>query len=73
MSMGFFRQESWSGLPFSSPGNLPDPGIELTSPVSPALEADSLPVESFFTGSPVSGTYCQAILLPSCLDNFYQS
>ena len=34
LSMGFFRQEYWSGLPFPPPGNLPDPGIE---PVSPAL------------------------------------
>ena len=39
LSMGFSRQESWSGLPFPSPGNLPDPRIE---PVSPALQADSL-------------------------------
>ena len=38
-SMGFSRQEYWSGLPFPSPGDLPDPGIE---PVSPALEADAL-------------------------------
>jgi len=30
--MGFPRQESWSGLPFSSPGDLPDPEFELTSP-----------------------------------------
>ena len=37
--MGFSRQEYWSGLPFISPGDLPDPGIE---PGSPALEADSL-------------------------------
>ena len=36
VSMGFPRQEYWSGLPFPSPGNLPDPGIE------PSLEADSL-------------------------------
>ena len=40
--MGFSRQESWSGLPFSSPGDLPDPRIE---PGSPALQADSLPSE----------------------------
>ena len=40
--MGFFRQESWSGLPFSSPGDLPDPGVE---PGFPALQADSLPSE----------------------------
>ena len=36
LSMGFPRQEYWNGLPFSSPGDLPDPGIELTSPESPA-------------------------------------
>ena len=41
-SMGFSRQEYWSGLPFPSPGNLPDPGIE---PRSPALEADTLTSE----------------------------
>ena len=38
----FPRQEYWSGLPFPSPGNLPDPGIK---PRSPALQADSLPSE----------------------------
>ena len=41
-SMGFSRQEYWSGLPFPSPGDLPDPGIE---PRSPALEADALTSE----------------------------
>ena len=40
-SMGF-RQEYWSGLPFPSPGDLPDPGIE---PSSPKLQADALPSE----------------------------
>ena len=35
--MGFCRQEYWSGLPFPSPGNLPDPGIEPTSLLSPSL------------------------------------
>ena len=39
-SMGFTRQEYWSGLPFPSPGDLPNPGIELGSS---ALQADSLP------------------------------
>ena len=34
LSMGFLRQEYWSGLPFPSPGDLPDPGIECTSPAS---------------------------------------
>ena len=38
----FSRQEYWNGLPFPSPGDLPDPGIE---PRSPALQADSLPSE----------------------------
>ena len=37
------RQEYWSALPFPSPGDLPHPGIEPVSPVSPALQADSLP------------------------------
>ena len=40
--MGFSRQGYWSGLPFPSPGDLPDPGIE---PGSPALQADALPAE----------------------------
>ena len=39
LSMEFSRQEYWSGLPFRSQGDLPDPGIE---PGSPALQADSL-------------------------------
>ena len=39
-AMGFSRQEYWSGLPFPSPGALPNPGIE---PGSPALQTDSLP------------------------------
>ena len=38
-SMGFSRQECWSGLPFPSPGDLPNPGIE---PWSPTLQADAL-------------------------------
>jgi len=40
--VGFSREEYWSGLPFPSPGDLPDPGIEPVSPVSPALQVDSL-------------------------------
>ena len=41
LSMGFFRQEYWSGLPFPSPGDLPNPGIKPESTVSPALQMDS--------------------------------
>ena len=43
LSMGFSRQEHWSGLPFPPPGDLPDPGIKLTSP---ALAGE------FFTSDP---------------------
>ena len=42
LSMEFSRPEYWSGLPFPSPGDLPNPEIE---PRSPALQADSLPAE----------------------------
>ena len=42
LSMGFSRQEYWSRLPFPSPGDLPNSGIE---PSSPTLQADSLPSE----------------------------
>ena len=45
-SMGFSRQEYWSGLPFPSPGDLPDPGIE---PGSPAFQADALTSEPLQT------------------------
>ena len=46
LSMEFYRQEYWSGLPFPSPGDLPDPGIEPASLVSPALAG------GFFTTEP---------------------
>ena len=46
--MEFSRPEYWSGYPFPFPGDLPDPGIE---PGSPALQADSLPVE--LPGKPI--------------------
>ena len=42
LSMGFSRQEYWSGVPLPSPGDLPNPGIE---PESPALQVDALPSE----------------------------
>ena len=48
LSVGFFRQGHWSGLLFSSPGDLPDPEIESTSP---ALSVDSLPAE--LSGEPL--------------------
>ena len=42
LTVGFSRQEYWNGLPFPSPGDLPNPGIE---PGSPTLQADGLPSE----------------------------
>ena len=51
LSIGFSRQEYWSGLPFPSPGNLPSIGIEPLSPMSPALQADSLPTQP--SGNPM--------------------
>ena len=49
LSMGFPRQEFWSGLPLPSPGDLPDPGIELRSP---ATQADYLLAEPL--GKPIT-------------------
>ena len=55
LSMGFSRQEYWSGLPFPPQGDLPIPGIELVSPPFPALQADSLPLSN--RGSPQLSSY----------------
>ena len=44
LSMGFFQQEYWSGLPFPSPGELLNPGIKPASLVFPASQVDSLPL-----------------------------
>ena len=52
LSMGFSRQEYWNGLPFPSPGSLPNPGIE---PGSPELQTDTLLSEP--QGSPVYGVW----------------
>ena len=52
LSMGFSRQEYWSGLPFPSPGDLPNPGIK---PRSPALRADALTSEP--SGKPLRKIY----------------
>ena len=66
LSVGFSRQEHWSGLPFPSPGDLPNPGIE---PRSPALQADALTSEP--PGKPerknkaYSTRYSQAVSHPS--------
>ena len=54
-SIEFSRQEYWSGLPFPSPGDLPDPGIK---PRSPTLQADALPSEP--PGKPLKYSLCQS-------------
>ena len=51
LSMGFSRQEYWSGFPFPSPGDLPDPGIQ---PGSPVLQADDWPTELWGRPQPKS-------------------
>ena len=53
--MGFSRQEYWSGLPFLSPGDLSDPGIE---PRSPTLQADAL------TAEPAGSLLCEEVFIP---------
>ena len=78
-SMGFSRQEYWSSLPFPSPGDHPNPGIE---PGSPALEADTLTSEP--PGKPQRkdnqlhnnsvnppAEYREAPYLPACLVSFF--
>ena len=62
LSMGFSRQEYWSGLPFPSPGDLPDLGIE---PGSPALQEDSLPSEP--PGKPIHSVSFNKCL--TCIDH----
>ena len=52
-SMGFFRQEYYSGLSCPAPGGLPDPGIK---PRSPALQVDSLPVDLSVDSEPLGKT-----------------
>ena len=55
LSMGFSRQEHWSGLPCLPPGDLPDPGIE---PTSPALQGDSLLLSPWGSPYPREFSYC---------------
>ena len=61
LSLGFSRQEYWRGLPFSSPGHLPNPGIE---PRSPAVQADFLLSE--LPGKPKTTSTFSIIVLRNC-------
>ena len=64
LSMEFSRPELWSGLPFPSPGDLPNPGIE---PRSPALQADSLQAEPL--GKP---TFLLTTSIKPCIESHSQ-
>ena len=68
--MEFSRQEYWSGLPFPSPGDLPDPGIE---PQSPSLQADALPPEPpvIFCQVEISSNGTQAKTAVLWFNNFF--
>ena len=66
LSMGFSRKEYWSGLPFPSPGDLPNPGIESGSPT---LQADALTSDP--PGKP-QNTYTQQILRFTHLNEEFQ-
>ena len=76
LSMGFSRQEYWSGLPFPSPGDLLRSGIETVAPVTASLQADSLPAEPRRRagwGSPCCTLHpCNFIYL-SCAGSWLQS
>ena len=62
LPMGFSRQEYWSGLPCPSPGDLLNPGIEPKSPVSPALQVNTVPTEP--PGKPPWMTYVDLLNYP---------
>ena len=77
LPMGFSRREYWSGLPFPPPGDLPEPGTEPVSPVSPAPQAIlyRLSLKTKFSVSPVHITFtppqnffCLHQCFKSCLD-----
>ena len=65
LSMGFPRQEYWSGLPFPPPGDLPHPGIEPTSSVSPVLAGGFSTTEPL--GKPTTHGPCSKRVAISCL------
>ena len=62
--MEFSRQEYWNGLPFSPPGDLLNPGLEHTSPASPALQVDSFPLSH--QGSPYIASVQFSSVAQSC-------
>ena len=67
--MGFVRQKYWSGLPCPPPGDLPDPGIELPSPVSPALAGRFFTREAPRKLKCILLNYIFLIIIPNCPPN----
>ena len=65
LSMGFSRQENWSGLPCPFPGDLPNPGIEFTSLLSSALTG------GFFTTSATWEAFGLSSINPNCLPEVF--
>ena len=67
LSMGFSRQEYWSGLPCHPPGDRPDPGIEPVSPLTPALQVDSLTPEPLGKSHICVHTHTHKVWCPKAL------
>ena len=65
LSVGFSRQEYWSGLPFPLPGDLPDPGIEPQSLASPALVGGSFTIVPPGNPSHKSASENVRVIMPS--------
>ena len=63
--MGFSRQEFWSGLPFPSPGDLPDPGIK---PTFPALQADVI-LSRYSLNEAITSVFCGSYIVWREKDN----
>ena len=63
--MVFSRQEYWSGMSFPPPGYLPEPGIEASTPMAPALLADSLLLDPL--GKPIYTCVCECVCVCVCV------
>ena len=66
LSLEFFRQEYWSGLPFLSPGDLPDPGIKPVSLMSSALAVGFFTISATFSGKQIHASKRVLDVSPIC-------
>ena len=66
LSMGFSRQERWSGLPFSTPQDLPDPGIEPVSLMSPELAGGFFTTHGTWEAHPITNMDVETHILRRC-------